>query len=276
MQSKRGQITIFIIIAIVIVAAVLIVLVLRPKIVDYFMSEQRASQVLASQVEPLRDSIASCTKQVSLEFFNTIGTQAGYYYVGEMPAFIFAGNAYVIVMYKDTNKVRVNKLPSLSSIEKQYSDFLETEGYAKIDKCLNNFAAFKKSIDVEPGARTITAEIRDEAVTLKIDWPITIKKQTITKTITQTVVQKDVDLLSPFGRVWKVANDIVNCETQVDCKFEGIKIDEYIWDNPDTMRYLSFYPRSLSENEITWLLETVTYRTGEKVFRFYFGIKREP
>lgn len=249
---------------------------LRPKIVDYFMSEQKASQVLASQVEPLRDSIATCTKQVSLEFFNTIGSYAGYYNIGEMPAFFFAGNTYVIVMYKDTNKVRVNKLPSLISIEQQYSEFLKTEGYAKIDKCLNNFAGFKRSIDVEPGVRTITAEIKDETVTLKIDWLITIKKQTITKTITQTITQKDVELLLPFGTVWKVTNDIINCETQVDCKFEGIKIDKYIWDNPDTLRYLSFYPRSLSENEITWLLETIPYRTGEKVYRFYFGINREP
>jgi len=210
-----------------------------------------------------------------MRFFNTIGDNGGYYKIETVHLLYFAGHEYVVDMYKDKNNARINQLPFLSGIESQYETFLQNEGYAEIDKCLNNFAGFKRVIDVEPGNRKIILDIKDETVTIKIDWPITISKPTFTKKITQTITQQDAELLVPFGRVWHVANDIINCEAQVDCRFEGITIDRYIWNNPDTMKYLSFYPRSIDENNIVWLLETIPYRAGEEVYRFYFGIQRE-
>jgi hypothetical protein len=274
--DRRGQITVFIIIAIVIVAVALFIIFLSPRITDLFLSEQRASQILASQVEPLRDSVADCVSEVSKEFFDKIGENGGYYDAGSLPRLYLAGQEYVVVMYKDTNRVRVNKLPLQASIELQYREFLEQEGYDKIDECLNDFSGFKRTMGVEPGPRTIDAEIKDDFVLFNVNWPITIKKTTITKTITKEVTQKFATLTIPFGKVWRVADDIVECEVQVDCDFEGEKIDQYVFAHPETLKHISFTSRSITENNIAWILETEPYRGGEEKYMFYFGIMREP
>ena len=274
-RGKRGQFTIFIIIAIVIIAAALFIVFLRPRITDLFMSEQRATEILASQVEPIRDAIGDCVTESSEEFFITLGEKGSYYDPGSLPRIYLAGTEYVVIMYKDSNMVRVNKLQSLTEIQNQYIYYLSNEGYEKIDNCLNNFASFKRTMSVEPGARSINADIKDDFIKFTVDWPITIKKQTVTKTITQQVTQKDAQLLIPFGKVWGIADDIVECEVQVDCDFEGVKIDEYIFDNPELLQYISFTSSSIDENNIVWRFETQPYRKNEEKYQFYFGIMRE-
>jgi uncharacterized protein YacL (UPF0231 family) len=274
-KNKRGQVTTFIIIAIVIVAVALFIIFLRPRITDLFMSEQRATELLASQVEPIRDAVADCVSESSQDFFITTALQGGNYDPGSLPRIYLAGQEYVVVMYKDSNMVRVNKLPMTSSIEQDYINFLEGEGFIKIDECLNNFDSFKRTVDIELGQRKITAEIHDEIIIFNVDWPITIKKQTITKTITQQVTQKQAQFLMPFGNLWQVAADMVECESQVDCDFEGVKIDEYIWDYPQLLKYISFTSSSIDENNIAWILESQPFRENEEKYQFYFGIMRE-
>jgi hypothetical protein len=274
-RSKRGQFTIFIIIAIVIVAVALFIIFLRPRISDLFMSEQRATEILASQVEPLRDAITDCVSESSQDFFVTIGEKGGYYDSGSLPQIYLAGINYITIMYKDSNSVRVNKLPSLIEIENQYITYLTNEGYQKIDACLNDFDSFRKTIDIELEPRSINAEIKDDFVIFEVDWPITIKKQTVTKTITQEITQKDSKLFIPFKKVWQVADDIVECEVQVDCDFEGVKIDEYIYANPELLKYISFKSSSIDEDNIIWVLETQPYREQEEQYRFYFAISRD-
>lgn len=274
-RGKRGQVTTFIIIAIVIVAAAMFIIFLRPRIADLFMSEQQATQMLASQVEPIRDAVADCVSESSEDFFITVALNAGNYDPGSLPRIYLAGQEYVVAMYKDSNKVRINKLPMLSTIEKDYETYLENEGYTKIDECLNNFNSFKRTVDIEPGQRTITADIQDEVIIFNVDWPITIKKQTVTKTITQQFNQKEANFIMPLGNLWNVAADIVECEVQVDCNFEGIKIDKYIWDHPKLMQYVSFTSSSLDESNIVWFLESQPYRENEEKYQFLFGIMRE-
>ncbi len=274
-RGKRGQVTIFIIIAIVIIAVALFIIFLRPRITDLFMSEQRATEILASQVEPMRDAVGDCVTESSEEFFITLGEKGSYYDPGSLPRIYLAGREYVVIMYKDSNMVRVNKLQSLTEIQNQYIDYLNNEGYEKIDNCLNNFASFERTMGVEPGARSINVDIKDDFIKFTVDWPIIIKKQTVTKTITQQVTQKDAQLLIPFGKVWGIVDDIIECEVQVDCDFEGVKIDEYIFDNPELLQYISFTSSSVDENNIVWVLETQPYREQEEQYRFYFGIMRE-
>ena len=94
------------------------------------------------------------------------------------------------------------------------------------------------------------------------------------KTIEQTITQRDVLLLAPIGNLWKVANDIVECEVQVDCNFEGINWDMHTIENPNLLTYIRREARSLTADEIVFLLESIPYREGEETFQFYFGVNR--
>ncbi len=274
-RGKKGQVTLFIIIAIVIIAVVAVGVIFWPRISGVFMSQQQTDSFLASQSEPLRDSVYDCVESVSEEIFETIGLQAGYYTWYHLYAIDQAGTK-VVVMFKDDNSVRVNKLPSLNMIAQEYEDALETDGYDKIDTCLNDFSSFKRKMTVEPQERKITAEIRDDNILINIDWPIKISKATIRGDASQVVEQKDVLLLIPLGKIWQVANDIVNSEVQQK-PFADLVFQQYVTSNYNTLlKYITIDgPIHGPEYDvITFLLTTQPYREGEKEFKFYFACDR--
>ncbi len=274
MQNKKAQVTLFIIIAVVVVALAALTIFFWPSISGFFMSQQQAEQFLASQAEPLRDAIADCIYKTSYPAFETIGEQAGYYDTTGLNFLYFGGNDYVVVMFKDAQKQRINKLPTLEQIENNYQTFLSKKGNAEIDKCLNNFAAFKRVMNVEPGERKISALVYYDAIVLSVDWPITISKRTASAEARQTINQRPVTLLIPLGYMWQTANKVVDCETQVDCKYEGIEWDKDAWNNPFRLHYISRDARSINENQIVFILESVPYRRGEFPYKFNFAIDR--
>ncbi|MCL6500553.1 MAG: hypothetical protein K6T16_00780 [Candidatus Pacearchaeota archaeon] len=273
-RGKKAQVTLFIIIAAVVVAIAALTIFFWPSISGFFMSQQQAESFLASQAEPLRDAVAECIYKTSYPAFEEIGERAGYYDTTGLNFLYFGGNDYVVVMFKDAAKQRINKLPSLTQIENNYQIFLSSEGNQEIDKCLNNFAAFKRVMNVEPGERKISALIYYDAIILNVDWPITISKQTARAEAKQTINQKPVTLLMPLGYMWQTANKVVDCETRVDCKYEGIEWDEDTWNNPHRLHYISRDARSINEHQIVFLLESVPYRQGERPYKFNFAIDR--
>ncbi|UZE93582.1 MAG: hypothetical protein IB618_02285 [Candidatus Pacearchaeota archaeon] len=273
-MDKRGQVTLFIIIAIVIIAVVVLGLIFWPTISTLFMSQQQTESFLASQAESLRDAVYDCVLATSYPAFERIGLQAGYYDTTGLERLDFAGNSYIVVMYKDAAKQRINKLPSETQIEEQFSLFLEREGYAEIDSCLNNFASFKRNMNVEPGERKMTATINPDSIMINVDWPIKISKQTARAEAEQTINQIPATLTVPLGNLWYTANRIVDCETQVDCNYEGLKWDEETWNDPYTLQYISRDARSINKDQIVFILESVPHRIGEFPYKFNFAVDR--
>ena len=236
------------------------------------MNEQQASRFLSSQAEPMRQSIADCIKQASQEGFDIIGQQAGYYDITGLPQIYFIEKYFVVVVYKNTNKARINALPSKAGISREFQTYLEAEGNQKIDDCLNNFAGYKRVMEVETGERKITAIIYDESVLISTDWPIKISKPILSKKVSQTLNQKPVELLIPLGNLHKVASDIVDCDVQIDCRFSSDTWDHYTGNNPYLLRYI--IKRGLNTddpNKRVFLLESIPYRPGETPFKFNFG-----
>ncbi|MBS3073652.1 hypothetical protein J4465_02560 [Candidatus Pacearchaeota archaeon] len=272
-SDKRGQLTTFIILAIVIIALGVLVSLFWPKISGYFMNEDQASSMLASQSESLRTSVSDCTKEVSTDIIERIGLQAGFYDYSHLYSINFAGPK-VVVMFKDVNKNRVNKLPTTTEISNEFKKAMEEEGYARIDACLNDFSGFKRNMDVVPGERKITLSIEDEKAIISVDWPITVSKQTVSTTITQQLKQNDVQLLIPFGRIWKVANDIVNTEVQQKNFID--ELDNYILTHTYSLAYTRLNSQNYpTDRKTVYYLTSIPYREGEKEFKFYFAVDRE-
>lgn len=274
MNQKRGQVTLFIIIAIVIVAVALLVVFFWPKISSVFMSQQQAQQLLASQAEPLRQAVYDCIKEPSVKGFTTIGLQGGYYDTTGLSKISYLDNDFTVEMYKDASKQRINKLPTLSQIESQYQLFLKQEGNAAIDKCLNNFAGFKRTMNIELGERKIIPLIYYDAIVLQVDWEMKISKQAGSNNAEQIINQKPVMILVPLGYLWQTANKIVDCEVQVDCKYEGLEWDKDNWNNPFRLQYINKEAISITKDQIAFLLESIPYRPGEDPFKFNFAIDR--
>lgn len=261
--------TLFIIVAIVVVALGVMAFIFWPNIQEVFMSEADASAYLAGQAPTLQSAVAYCVKDTSTYLLKEQSLHAGYYSYNHLYALDYAGPK-LVVMYKDANSARVNELPSIPVIQNEFSSALEAEGYARIDSCLNNFADFKKKMDVTPGDRKITAEIHDETVTIKTDWPIVISKG---NKASETLPQSDIELLMPLGRLWTVANDIVNSEANQTSFI--LNYESYIRAHDSTMKYtrldMQNYPTS---DQTVFLLRNVPSQPGEEEILFQFATDR--
>jgi len=265
--DKRGQVTIFIIIAIVIVALGILTWRLWPQISSVFMSEAQANTFLASQEGAMKDDIQSCVRTVSEDILTQMGLHAGYYDYADLYSLEYAGPK-VVVMYKNSAKERINKLPSLEAMSGEFNKALDAKGYADIDKCLDNFTSYKKKMTVEPGARKISAEINEESVLIRVEWPITLKKARATTVLDPGNVVLDI----PLGKIWRVANDIVESEVHQQI-FQGEVQDDYIASNAVTLRDISFENGAKSKDQVAFFVESRPAE-GESPFPFYFAVDR--
>jgi len=269
-REKKGQVTLYVVIAILIVSAVVLLLILKPGILKPGMSEEEARKFLSSQIEPLRDFTAECVEKTTLNYFERIGVHAGYYKYNGLNVIDFAGDK-VVVAYKDPGGKFVNALPSLSLIcNKGFNVYMEKEGYAMLDACTDHFVSFKKVMDIEEGAREITAECREDDVVINVEWSITASKAGVSL----DVKPKDVNLLIPLSKVLSVANDVVNEEVRGN-HFEFDTLSGYIIKNGEKLSRINMnmqhYP---GDEQMIYYLTTEPYRKGEKEYNFYFAVNR--
>jgi len=152
-MNKRGQLTIFIILAIFIIGIVLI----------YFAFQQGLIQEpLNPDAEKIRGFVQSCIEQESIETIYQVGENGGYFF----PPNISLDSGTVI--YYENGR---NLMPSKKQVEDEISFFLNE----KLFFCTRNFVDFPdlEIIQSEPKTGTV---IEDEKVVLNVNYPITIMK----------------------------------------------------------------------------------------------------
>ena len=152
MGNKRGQIALFVIIAIIIVAAIVLVYVFRPSIFKPALTAEESQKLVSSQVQPVRDYITECMKISSRKTLNTMGRQGGYFLPKvervSMPSSVMPDAPVVsYALFYDSSRGYVNQLPSLNEMKNEFADWLENN--VEFITCINEFAPFKKILDVE-------------------------------------------------------------------------------------------------------------------------------
>lgn len=164
-MKKRGQTTVFIILAIVIVG------VIAGGTYIYTQNREEASRQYFSQasIKPTFDSIINgvqtCEEQTANDALETIGVQGGYY---NKPNEVFdLGDVFVPYYYKEGQLLAPDKVV----IEKELSAYVD----AKLTNCLNeiNYPDFKISYNIP---RTIT-NIKEKEVTFNTNLPIIIGRE---------------------------------------------------------------------------------------------------
>lgn len=152
-NSKRSQITIFIIVAVIIVASIAIFFA--------YKSDLPIGKKYPSEVSQIANFIQQCLDKSAEESIYLIGQKGGY----KNPEFITeSGETYYLIDGK-------NYFPSKEQIEDEIS--LEIE--SKMFICLDYFSAFPE-YEVEQGNLKSSSEIRDSEVILKIEYPLAIKR----------------------------------------------------------------------------------------------------
>jgi hypothetical protein len=242
LSSRNGQITIFVIIALVIVAG----------IGGYFLLKNSNFSVLGPSPEfkVINDNVEKCLENSTLEGIYFIGLQGGYWNVpGDKESYLVMEEPVYV------NKGVVT-MPSKDTIEKELALAINES----IRICINNFEDYKsQGYGFEGGEiKSIKTDIENDKITTTLTWPVKITKEDSTYTLGKFTKEIDFDFMSKYNVVKNFTEEQKKTPTDVpyiylaDISNEN-KIDvETIHLDNTTVIYTFIFPNKFKDQEFLY------------------------
>ncbi len=173
MKNKIGQITIFIIIAIILVAVIAGFFIFK----DSLISEQ-----IPANIEPVYVSFLSCLEDSTLIGIDVLESQGGYIslpdfepgsaYMPFSSQLNFLGNPIPYWYYVSGNNVQKEQVPSKRKMENQLEEFIDK----KITECIFD-EYYEQEFEISQGEAETKITIRDNEVEVSLDMDLSINKE---------------------------------------------------------------------------------------------------
>jgi len=212
---RKGQIALYVIIAILLVGSVAIFIYYRNTVVQQQIgSEQATIQSVASQLQPVEKYFLDCLKQKAQESADIAGQQGGYV---ELPAddpgstympfsnkLSFLGISVPYWWYISGNNIVKSNVPAIKDIQSGMEKYIEKN----IDDCdLNSF--FPQGYDISVGNETnANVAISDEFIDFEIDKKVVISMADSTGTVEKHKFRLPIKL----GKMYAAATSIFEAE----------------------------------------------------------------
>ena len=201
--GKKGQVTIFIIVAIVVVAAVL----------GYFALQSSFVESIPEDIRPVYDYYLSCVEDAVDRGAGILGSRGGYINVPDFEAgslfmpqssqLSFMGLAVPYWMYVSGNNILREQVPSKAEMEEQLGNYVAKE----IMKC--DFSDFEKSgYDVYLEGATASVSINDLSIDVAVDEDLFIYY----RDSSVKVATHEVEVSSKLGKFYGMAMEVYNFE----------------------------------------------------------------
>lgn len=232
--SKRGQVTVFIIIGLVILLVTAGLLFVAKQIVKEPLrtAGEPVLEDVPQEFQPLQQYTVDCLQQVGERSVRLLGEQGGYIepeFVGEFSATdptdadgVAVGSLQVPYWHYNALPNRENKIafeskkPELfasqnpeSSIESQLSRTIDE----KLASCLQGYRPFTEqgfTVTFDELDKEITVIVLDRAVDVFLNMPVDVSRGDAKTTMRQFVVRLPV----PLKQYYKLAEEIVGAEQQ--------------------------------------------------------------
>jgi len=240
-ENKKGQLTIFIIIAIVIVAGV----------VGFFMFRAGLFQAkLPASMQPVYTSFESCLEEDAITAAGIMGIQAGYIYLPDFESgssympfssqLNFLGTPVPYWYYVSGNGIQKEQVPSKSEMEKQLARFIEE----RIKNC--DFSKYEEEgFGIVMGEPEADVDINDRDIEVDLKMDMLIKKgEDVEK-----VKKHNIEIDSNLGKLYDSAREIYDKEQ------DELFLEEYAI---DILRlYAPVDGVEISCSPKTWILDDV-------------------
>jgi len=188
MINKKGQVTIFIIIAIILIAAVSLYFVLRDKI---------SIQDIPSEIEPVYTNIISCLEETTEEGVEYLALHGGYYEVPKsLSIAYFADN--IPYYYLNSRKY----VPSIERVEGELENYIHNY----LSNCLNFEDFEEQGYEIKEGDLLVSVNIKEDKIRTKLDYPLTLKKGESTKRLREFEIEID----SNVKKLLEVSEEVVD------------------------------------------------------------------
>jgi len=171
-KSKRSQVTVFIIIAIVIVGAAVVFFMFRGFPID---------DKIPASIEPVYANFLFCLEEEALVGISILESQAGYISLpefepgsGYMPfssQLDFLGNPIPYWYYVSGNNIQKEQVPSEGNMEDELGEFIED----KIRGCVFE-GYYEQGFEISQGEPTAKVNIKDNEVEVSLDMDFGVNK----------------------------------------------------------------------------------------------------
>jgi hypothetical protein len=186
MKQKRGQVTIFIIIAILIVAG----------IVGFYLIKNKTSSLnpsIPKDIQPVYNFVQDCLEQTGENALIRIGEQGGYFLIFDEPS-IEGRIPYYLQGTQES-------IPTQSEIEQNLAGFVREE----LGFCILNFKDFKQQYKISHELKNSEVKILNNQVKFSLEYSITITKE---ETAYQ-LKEFSIDIPVRTDKIIKVSQEII-------------------------------------------------------------------
>lgn len=202
-MRNRGQVTIFIVLAIVILAIIFLFLFVRSKV--YF--GPATTENLMREFPAISSHIEDCLSNALTESAYILGKQGGYIELKQETYRRIKGQSISYLCYNIPNQPScLNRMLTKSNIQEE----LKKAIMPKLSSCLNIKSFEKSGYTLEFGAiPTPIINIGYDTLTARLDYLVKIKKGSAQASLSS--FSSTVDL--PLGRLYATAQDIIKAES---------------------------------------------------------------
>ena len=262
MEDKKGQVTVFIIIAVIIVFGVTLFFILRGN---------NNIEPVPADLQPVYNTFLSCLEDDVLKGIEILEIQGGYIELPELEQgsdylpfssqLNFAGRSVPYWHYVSGNGIKKEKIPSKSFMEKNLAEFVDS----RIKNCnLDRFP--EEGFNISRGEPKSVINIRENNVEINLEMELGISKANKSAVLRNHVTS----VPSKLGSLYNDAKIVYKKE------FENTFLENY---TIDTLRFyapvdgieLSCSPKTWNADEVFDELQeaietnTVALRTNEKI-----------
>lgn len=216
MSTKRGQVTLFIIIGILLVLALVVVVVFREELT---LSRILPERIFPTKTSALQTFIEGCAQQVGLDGITLLGAQGGYIW---LPSFIESNPLAVIdtgIKVPHWQYQSENRMPPVELMEAHLSRYMNEN----LRSCLDNLEAFTQDYTIiEKSDLSTETSLTDDDVDFEITYPLDIMDKD-GKKIT-SIESFYVEVPVKLKHMAEVGSAIMETEAR-EMKFEKIAVD---------------------------------------------------
>lgn len=225
-MSKKGQIAIFVIAAVIIIALV---------VAGFYFRDSIFSSKSSAEVKDVSDYVQTCLNDVSKQAVYAIGQQGGYFTVPKssinytifpVPFYVYGGN---------------NIVPKKEVVESGIQQYVESN----FDKCVGNFSAIQTGgVSVKKSTTKATVLISQSGVNINLKVPITVTKGDSSNVVSdfKTVVSpvKIISILAAANEiaVSESSGSKTICLTCINTVAEKYDLNVSITDTQNTNEYV--------------------------------------
>jgi len=185
---KKGQITIYVLLAVIIISAIGIVLYTQRELLGIHLAPP-----INEEIRPVNTFVESCLKSTAEDALIFVGQQGGYY---DLPY----NSIDEYVYYFAANK---SYFPKKETIENEISKYINE----MLPFCTQNFASFSDfQISANPSAIKTETKILDRTVKFNIKWPCQIKKSDSVYNLNEF----SIEIPSRLNTIYNVAGNMTS------------------------------------------------------------------